>query len=103
MQGQLGLDLAWQHGPEVILLDLDLPDLSGQEVLERLRQKPSSRETPVLLITADASAGTQRSLLAAGATAVLSKPLHVPTFLATLRQHLDVARTPPPEPDHEQP
>ncbi|OZB31325.1 MAG: histidine kinase, partial [Pseudomonas sp. 34-62-33] len=103
MQGQLGLDLAWQHGPEVILLDLDLPDLSGQEVLERLRQKPSSRETPVLLITADASAGTQRSLLAAGATAVLSKPLHVPTFLATLRQHLDVARTLPPEPDHEQP
>ena len=106
MQGQLGLDLAWQHRPEAILLDLDLPDLSGQEVLERLRQKPSSRETPVLLITADASAGTQRSLLAAGATAVLSKPLHVPTFLATLRQHLDVtqpAPTPPPEPDHEQP
>jgi len=96
MQGQLGLDLAWQHRPEVILLDLDLPDLSGQEVLKRLRLHPSSSDTPVLLITADVSAGTRRDLQQAGATAVLSKPLHVPTFLAALRQHLDVATPTPP-------
>ena len=96
MQGQLGLDLAWQHRPEVILLDLDLPDLSGQEVLKRLRLNPSSSDTPVLLITADVSAGTRRDLQQAGATAVLSKPLHVPTFLAALRQHLDVATPTPP-------
>jgi PAS domain S-box-containing protein len=96
MQGQLGLDLAWQHRPEVILLDLDLPDLSGQEVLKRLRLNPSSSHTPVLLITADVSAGTRRDLQKAGATAVLSKPLHVPTFLAALRQHLDVATPTPP-------
>jgi len=96
MQGQLGLDLAWQHRPEVILLDLDLPDLSGQEVLKRLRLHSSSSDTPVLLITADVSAGTRRDLQQAGATAVLSKPLHVPTFLAALRQHLDVATPTPP-------
>ena len=96
MQGQLGLDLAWQHRPEVILLDLDLPDLSGQEVLKRLRLNPSSSDTPVLLITADVSAGTRRDLQQAGATAVLSKPLHVPTFLAALRQHLDAATPTPP-------
>ena len=96
MQGQLGLDLAWQHRPEVILLDLDLPDLSGQEVLKRLRLNPSSSDTPVLLITADVSASTRRDLQQAGATAVLSKPLHVPTFLAALRQHLDVATPTPP-------
>ncbi|VXC96883.1 Histidine kinase [Pseudomonas sp. 8Z] len=95
MQGQLGLDLAWQHRPEVILLDLDLPDLSGQEVLKRLRLNPSTRTTPVLLITADVSASTQRDLLQVGATAVLSKPLHVPTFLSTLRQHLDAAKPAP--------
>ncbi|MBU1329640.1 MAG: PAS domain S-box protein [Gammaproteobacteria bacterium] len=106
MQGQLGLDLAWQHRPEVILLDLDLPDLSGQEVLKRLRLNTCSAATPVLLITADASAATQRDLLASGASAVLSKPLHVPTFLATLRQHLDAARpaaTTQPESDDGQP
>ena len=96
MQGQLGLDLAWQHRPEVILLDLDLPDLSGQEVLKRLRLNPSSSDTPVLLITADVSAGTRRDLQQAGATAVLSKPLHVQTFLAALRQHLDAAMPTPP-------
>ena len=75
--------------------------LAGYNLAKEWRKLDA--QTPLLLITADASAGTQRSLLAAGATAVLSKPLHVPTFLATLRQHLDVARTPPPEPDHEQP
>ncbi|AZF16072.1 ATP-binding protein [Pseudomonas sp. R3-18-08] len=86
MQGQLGLDLAAQHAPQLILLDVALPDIDGLKVLQRLRQSPISRDTPVLMITADASDLTRHALLQAGATAVLNKPINVPGFLAHLDQ-----------------
>lgn len=88
MQGQMGLDLARQHAPQLILLDVALPDLDGFNVLQRLRQSSSTRATPVLMITADASDVTHLALLEAGATAVLTKPIHIPSFLAHLDQHL---------------
>jgi len=88
MQGQMGLDLARQHAPQLILLDVALPDLDGFNVLQRLRLCSSTRATPVLMITADASDLTHQALLEAGATAVLTKPIHIPSFLAHLDQHL---------------
>ncbi|PBK52779.1 histidine kinase [Pseudomonas syringae pv. actinidiae] len=88
MQGQLGLDLARQHAPQLILLDLNLPDIKGLEVLQRLRRLPATANTPVLMITADASANAQRELKEAGATAILIKPIQVPVFLALLDQYL---------------
>ncbi|MCU0121653.1 ATP-binding protein [Pseudomonas sp. B2M1-30] len=88
MQGQMGLDLARQHGPQLILLDANLPDLDGLHVLRRLRESAATADTPVLMITADANALTHRDLLRAGATAILTKPIHIPAFLAHLEQHL---------------
>ncbi|WPN60534.1 ATP-binding protein [Pseudomonas sp. P9_31] len=88
MQGQMGLDLARQHAPQLILLDVALPDLDGFNVLQRLRQFSITRAIPVLMITADASDLTHLALLEAGATAVLTKPIHIPSFLAHLDQHL---------------
>ncbi|TWC61360.1 PAS domain S-box-containing protein [Pseudomonas sp. SJZ103] len=86
MQGQLGLDLAAQHAPQLILLDVSLPDINGLKVLQRLRQSLITRDTPVLMITADASDLTRQALQEAGATAVLNKPINVPAFLAHLDQ-----------------
>ena len=87
MQGQLGLDLAAQHAPQLILLDVSLPDIDGLTVLQRLRRSAITQHTPVLMITADASAPTRQALLDAGATAVLNKPINVPAFLAHLDQY----------------
>lgn len=87
MQGQLGLDLAAQHAPQLILLDVSLPDIEGLNVLQRLRQSALTHTTPVLMITADASDLTRQALRKAGATAVLTKPIHVPSFLAHLDQY----------------
>ena len=87
MQGQLGLDLAAQHAPQLILLDVSLPDIDGLNVLQRLRQSAITRTTPVLMITADASDLTRLALSDAGATAVLTKPIHIPSFLAHLDQY----------------
>ncbi|TWC11473.1 MULTISPECIES: ATP-binding protein [unclassified Pseudomonas] len=88
MQGQMGLDLARQHAPQLILLDVTLPDLEGLEVLRRLRQSPATASTPVLMITADASDLTRRALQDAGATAILTKPIHIQAFLAHLERYL---------------
>ncbi|OAJ50562.1 ATP-binding protein [Pseudomonas marginalis] len=87
MQGQLGLDLAAQHVPQLILLDVSLPDIDGLAVLQRLRRSAITRYTPVLMITADASDLTRQALHDAGATAILNKPINIPEFLAHLDQY----------------
>ncbi|MEX0912763.1 MAG: ATP-binding protein, partial [Gemmatimonadota bacterium] len=66
MQGSLGIELAAQHRPSLILLDLNLPDLPGEEVLLRLRAEPASRDIPVLVVSADASTAQAERLKATG-------------------------------------
>jgi CheY-like chemotaxis protein len=84
MQGQLGLELAREHNPDLILLDLHLPDLTGFEVLNRLRADPRTRGSPVVVVSADASPGQIRRLLDAGAIEYLTKPLDLTRFFETL-------------------
>jgi signal transduction histidine kinase/CheY-like chemotaxis protein len=84
MQGLEGLELASTLAPDLILLDLDLPDVDGEEVLRRLRANQQTSEIPVVVVTADATAGRRTRLLAEGARGYLTKPLEVRAFLATL-------------------
>jgi PAS domain S-box-containing protein len=84
MHGRMGLDLAKQHRPDVILLDLQLPDMSGRQILAALKADVATREIPVVVISADATKGQIRELLAAGAFAYLTKPLDVQQFLQVL-------------------
>jgi CheY-like chemotaxis protein len=89
LQGQMGLELAWEHQPDVILLDLHLPDISGDEVLERLRRDSRTRDVPVIVISADATASHIKEVLSAGAQAYLTKPLDVDEFLSKLDELLE--------------
>jgi signal transduction histidine kinase/ActR/RegA family two-component response regulator len=73
--GHAGLDLADRHPPDLVLLDLHLPDLSGEEVFARLRAEPATADVPIVILSADATPGTIRRLLARGAAAYLTKPL----------------------------
>jgi len=84
MQGSRGLELARDHRPQVIVLDLHLPDLDGAEVLDRLRSDARTRDIPVVILSADATPGQIARLRAQGATAYLTKPLDVQEFLALL-------------------
>ena len=86
MQGQIGIDLARQHIPDVILLDLHLPDLPGWDVLERLRADPQTRHIPVVVISADATRQQIRRLMTAGAREYLTKPLEIGEFFRVLDQ-----------------
>jgi PAS domain S-box-containing protein len=81
MQGGLALDLAREHRPDLILLDVHLPDIEGDEVLRRLREDPETRAIPVVMVSAEATPRKVERLLAAGARAYLTKPLDVKQFL----------------------
>ncbi len=82
--GQGGISLARQHRPDLILLDLHLPDMPGHEVLRLLQSYPETRALPVVVLSAQSTkSGTQR-LLDAGALGYLSKPLDVAEFLAIM-------------------
>jgi signal transduction histidine kinase/CheY-like chemotaxis protein len=81
MQGRLGLDLAREHRPALILLDLHLPDIGGDQVLEELRDDPATRTIPVVMISADATNGQIQRLVAAGARSYLTKPIDVRELL----------------------
>jgi PAS domain S-box-containing protein len=89
-QGSLGLDLARQHRPDLILLDVHLPDLNGDEVLAELKADETLRDIPVVLLSADATERQIQRLLQAGAQAYLTKPLNVKQFIAVVRDGLAI-------------
>jgi len=89
LQGQLGLELAQEHLPDLILLDLNLPDVRGQEVLRRLKESHQTSEIPVVVITADVARSQVESLIAAGAHDYITKPLDVHRFLEMVDETLD--------------
>jgi CheY-like chemotaxis protein len=81
MHGSLGLELAREHRPSLILLDLHLPDINGEEVLQLLREDPVTAPIPVVIVSADATPGQVQRLLASGATAYTTKPINVRELL----------------------
>jgi CheY-like chemotaxis protein len=88
LQGQLGVELAREHVPDLVLLDLHLPDIPGEEVLRRLRADARTAGIPVVVVSADATPGSLERLRAAGADAYLTKPLDVDEFLAAIDRFL---------------
>lgn len=88
LQGRRGLELAQDHRPDLILLDLNLPDIQGDELLRRLRQNPDTRRIPVVVISAEALPTQIRRILDAGARAYLTKPIDVAKLLALVDEIL---------------
>ncbi len=88
-------ELVRQHRPDLVLLDQHLPDLGGEEVLGRLQADPETAAVPVVVVSADATAGQIQRLLAAGASHYLTKPLDVAQFLEVVDQLLQAAHPAP--------
>jgi CheY-like chemotaxis protein len=85
ISGRVGIECAVRDVPDIIMLDLNLPDLQGDEVLNELKADPATAAIPVVVLSADASHGVIRRLLAGGAFAYLTKPIE----LAELGELLD--------------
>ena len=84
MQGRLGLALAREHHPDLILADLHLPDMSGEDVVREIQNDAALLHTPIVVVSADATPGRVKRLLAAGARAYLTKPINVQELLRVI-------------------
>ena len=82
--GTLGVELARAHHPDLVLLDLHLPDQFGGEVLLALKRRDDTKDIPVVILSADASPGLASRLVLAGADRFITKPLDVEVVLSLL-------------------
>jgi len=82
--GRLALDIAPDAQADVVLLDMNLPDMTGDQVLHGLRACPQTAATPVIVLTADATSATRRRMLELGVSAHLTKPIDIDLLKNTL-------------------
>jgi PAS domain S-box-containing protein len=87
--GQQGLQLARTHHPDLLLIDMNLPDMSGLEVLQQLRMDATTKNLRCVVLSADALPDQVSAALAAGFSDYWTKPIDVPLVLGKLAQRLD--------------
>ena len=86
------IDLARQHHPDLILMDIQLPEVSGLEVTKWLKDDPDLKAIPVIAVTAFAMKGDEERIRQGGCEAYLSKPISVSKFIETVRHFLGTAQ-----------
>jgi two-component system, cell cycle response regulator DivK len=82
------LDLARAHRPDLILMDIQLPEVSGLDVTRWLKEDPQLAHIPVIAVTAFAMKGDEERIRSGGCEAYISKPISVVTFLETVRRFI---------------
>jgi len=87
MQGQLGIELARDHHPHLIFLDLHLPDITGVDVLAALRRDAVTRSIPVVILTADATRREMEKLKRLGARSYETTPIGMRRPLEIVDEH----------------
>ena len=89
--GEAGVAAALEKRPDLILMDIQLPKISGLEAIRRLRAQAATAATPIIAITSFALSGDEQKAKEAGATAYLAKPYSPFDLLKLVRQHLPEA------------
>jgi len=87
--GAEAVELAAEHRPDLVLMDIQLPDVDGVHALRRLRADRRTADIPVLAVTAQAMHGDRERFLAAGFDGYVSKPVNVRELIGTVREHCD--------------
>jgi two-component system cell cycle response regulator DivK len=92
MTGAHGLRLATEQQPDLILMDIQLPDIDGIEVLRRLRGLAALDRVPVLAVSASVMPDEQQHIVASGFDAYVTKPISLKAFVATVDHYLQQGR-----------
>lgn len=82
--GQTGMEVVDSHRPDLVLMDVNLPDINGLEATTRLKANPELRSIPIVALTANAMHGDRESCLAAGCDGYLAKPVMKTELLNTV-------------------
>ena len=89
MDGRNALTLAREHMPDLILMDIQLPEISGLEVTKMLKADDDLCHIPVIAVTAFAMKGDEEKIREGGCEGYIAKPISVPTFLKTVAKFLN--------------
>ena len=87
-EGLKAIDLARKHSPDLIIMDIQLPEVSGLEVTKWLKEDDELRKIPVIAVTAFAMKGDEEKIREGGCEAYISKPISVSHFIGTIKQIL---------------
>ena len=90
-EGLNALDLAKREMPDLILMDIQLPEISGLDVTRRIKSDAQVCDIPIIAVTAFAMKDDEEKILRAGCEAYISKPISITNFLETVKQFLDQA------------
>jgi len=85
--GERAVELVFEHRPDLVLMDIQLPDIDGVEALDRLRVDDKFASMPVLALTAQSMEGDRERFLAAGFDGYISKPVDILDFVATVKRY----------------
>ncbi|MBT4938345.1 MAG: response regulator [Rhodospirillaceae bacterium] len=86
--GRIGFKMAMEHRPDLIIMDIQLPEISGLEVTKMIRAEDDIKHTPIIAVTAFAMKGDRETMLQAGCDDYIPKPIAVPHFLETIMQYI---------------
>ena len=87
--GEQAVELVFEHRPDLVLMDIQLPDIDGVEALGRVRADDGLDSVPILALTAQAMEGDRERFLAAGFDGYLSKPVDIAEFVATVKRYCE--------------
>lgn len=83
-------DLVKKHKPDLIIMDIQLPEISGLEITKMLKANPAHKHIPIIAVTAFAMKGDKEKIRAGGCDAYLAKPISVTDFVATVNKFLEL-------------
>ena len=87
-EGAMGVELAIKEKPDLILMDVQLPDIDGLEATKRIRASDADSDIPIVALTSFAMPGDREKALAAGCTGYIEKPINPDTFIAEIEKYL---------------
>jgi CheY-like chemotaxis protein len=88
MEGTVGVELAVKEKPDLVIMDIQLPDIDGLEATKRIRASKADSDIPIIALTSYAMAGDREKALAAGCTGYIEKPINPETFISEIEKYL---------------
>ncbi len=90
LEGTKALDIVKAQKPDLVLMDIQMPEISGLEVTAQIRQTPEVAHTRIVAVSAFAMTGDEEKILSAGCDAYISKPISIPLFFETVEKNLAI-------------
>lgn len=87
-EGKRAVEMAYEHMPDLIIMDIQLPEISGLEITKRLKENQELAHIPVIAVTAFAMKGDEQKIREGGCEDYVSKPISVSRFIEVVRKHL---------------